>query len=233
MNIRRGSVVLFLWTAAPAVLAAESMATPQAGSDFDVNRQWTQDEMQAMRTRLVEKGFVEELCPSPARLTGLGSVFHASVIDAGICTSQRALFAVAQGNAMRVGAQERGATCEQMSVGNQPNLANRAPLSDKTLESPTSSIWICFSDVSKWAQRGGTTYGNTFLTPSSRAEFVARAQATQILQHEYRHFLQWMALGRQFPTAYLAAGTDPCTNVLEQSAGLDAGDYVCTASAQQ
>jgi RHS repeat-associated protein len=68
--------------------------------------------------------------------------------------------------------------------------------------------------------RGGTTYGNTYITPD-RHTSAAR------LGHEYVHSKQWARYGSSFPFRYFAAGRNPCTNRFEREAGLAAGGYSC------
>ena len=76
--------------------------------------------------------------------------------------------------------------------------------------------------------RGGTTYGNVFITGDS-PEYLAKHPG--IVKHEKRHAPQWAATGPVlFPIAYGAAeliGGGPCGNVFERDAGLEEGGYKC------
>jgi hypothetical protein len=80
---------------------------------------------------------------------------------------------------------------------------------------------------SVWAQRGGTTYGNVFLTPRTLDELRADPTTPDLLTHEYAHFVQWQLLGARFPGEYANAGVDACTNIFEIAAGLGNGNYQC------
>jgi len=68
--------------------------------------------------------------------------------------------------------------------------------------------------------RGGTTYGNTYITPDRHSSNVR-------LGHEYVHSKQWARYGASFPWRYIAAGRNPCRNRFEREAGLAAGGYSC------
>ena len=116
-----------------------------------------------------------------------------------VCVAARTVAALTQGAERRVDAVEQGATCEVQS-----------------------GLWVCFGVRSVLAQRGGTTYGDTFLTPRS-AETLDPA----LLAHESEHVRQWQLFGPDFALMYLIEGTDPCTNDFEVAAGLDAGGYSC------
>jgi RHS repeat-associated protein len=68
--------------------------------------------------------------------------------------------------------------------------------------------------------RGGTTYGNTYITPD---RWTSRSR----LRHEYVHSRQWARYGISFGFRYFAAGLNPCRNRFEREAGLAAGGYSC------
>jgi RHS repeat-associated protein len=70
--------------------------------------------------------------------------------------------------------------------------------------------------------RGGTTWGSTYVAaPGSQNVTPLR------IRHETIHRSQWRWFGRSFIWLYLAAGSNPCTNVFERQAGLIAGGYKC------
>ncbi|SDC32649.1 hypothetical protein SAMN05216410_1645 [Sanguibacter gelidistatuariae] len=116
-----------------------------------------------------------------------------------VCVAARAVTAMTQGSGHRADAVAQGRTCEVQS-----------------------GLWVCFGIESILAQRGGTTYGDTFLT--SRG---AEALAPGLLAHESEHVRQWRLFGPDFALLYLLEGTDPCANYFEIAAGLDAGGYTC------
>jgi len=72
--------------------------------------------------------------------------------------------------------------------------------------------------------RGGTTYGNTYVTGSLPAD---KTQRENLLKHEYVHSQQWATYGLAFPALYFGAGSNACTNRFERQAGLANGGYSC------
>ena len=116
-----------------------------------------------------------------------------------VCVATRTVAAMTQGAEQRTRAQAGGASCELQS-----------------------GLWVCFGSDSVLAQRGGTTYGDTFLT-SRDAELLGPG----LLAHESEHVRQWRLFGPDFALMYLLEGADPCTNYFEVAAGLEAGGYTC------
>lgn len=116
-----------------------------------------------------------------------------------VCVAARTVTAMAQGAERRADAVARGASCEVQS-----------------------GQWVCFAVDSVLAQRGGTTYGDTFLTSRS-----AQQLDPALLAHEGEHVRQWRLFGPDFALMYLLEGADPCTNYFEVAAGLDGGGYTC------
>ena len=116
-----------------------------------------------------------------------------------VCVAARAVAAMTQGADRRAAAAADGATCEVQS-----------------------GLWVCFGVESVLAQRGGTTYGDTFLT--SRG---AQPLSPALLAHESEHVRQWQLFGPDFALMYLLEGADACTNYFETTAGLDDGGYTC------
>lgn len=116
-----------------------------------------------------------------------------------VCVAARTAAAVAQGAERRADAVANGATCEDQS-----------------------GLWVCFGTRSVLAQRGGTTYGDTFLTARD-----AEQLHPGLLAHEAEHVRQWRLFGPDFALMYLLEGADPCSNYFEIAAGLDAGGYTC------
>ena len=116
-----------------------------------------------------------------------------------VCVTARAVTAMVQGAGHRADAVAQGRACEVQS-----------------------GLWVCFDIESLLAQRGGTTYGDTFLTPRG-----AEVLDADLLAHESEHVRQWQLFGPDFALLYLLEGTDPCTNYFEIAAGLDAGGYAC------
>lgn len=116
-----------------------------------------------------------------------------------VCAVVRVITAAVQGARLRADAAAQGATCEVQS-----------------------GLWVCFGVESVLAQRGGTTYGDTFLTRRPQATLDAG-----LLAHEREHVRQWRLFGSDFSLMYLLEGADPCTNYFEVAAGLDTGGYTC------
>lgn len=83
-------------------------------------------------------------------------------------------------------------------------------------------LWVCFDVRSLLVQRGGTTYGDTFLSPDG-----PRTLGADLVAHESEHVRQWRLFGPDFSIMYLAEGVDPCDNYFEAQAGLVAGGYSC------
>jgi hypothetical protein len=120
-------------------------------------------------------------------------------IEASLCAIDRQVLAAQQGQEHRVRATADGATCERRSA-----------------------LWVCAGVRSVLAQRGGTTYGDTFLTPAD-----AGPLDPDLVAHELEHVRQWRLFGPDLAVLYLREGIDPCTNYFEESADLDAGGYTC------
>lgn len=115
------------------------------------------------------------------------------------CGVGRTALAAEQGAGQRERAVAAGATCEVQS-----------------------GLWVCFEVRSLLVQRGGTTYGDTFLTPD-----VRRDLDPALLAHEAEHVRQWRLFGPDFSLLYLREGVDACGNYFEQQAGLESGGYDC------
>jgi len=102
-------------------------------------------------------------------------------------------------------ARRDGATCERRAV-------------------PEGVLWVCAGARGRSFARGGTTYGDTYVTGSSPA-----ATAPERLRHELVHVAQWRRWGPVFPLLYalaeLRAGGDPRRNRFEAAAGLRDGGY--------
>ena len=116
-----------------------------------------------------------------------------------LCSAHRETRAALQGIEHRADARADGATCEEQG-----------------------GLWVCFGVESVLAQRGGTTYGDTFVT--SRDPEVLDPG---LVAHELEHVRQWRLFGPSFTVLYLREGADPCSNYFEQQADLDAGGYAC------
>lgn len=117
-----------------------------------------------------------------------------------VCVATRTVAAMVQGSELRADVVADGATCEIQS-----------------------GLWVCFGINSILAQRGGTTYGDTFLTSRE-----AQPLDPGLLAHESEHVRQWRLFGPDFALMYLLAGTDACTNYFEVTADLDGGGYTCS-----
>lgn len=115
------------------------------------------------------------------------------------CGVGRTVLAAEQGSAQRERAVAAGSTCEVQS-----------------------GLWVCFEVRSLLVQRGGTTYGDTFLTPDARRDLEPA-----LLAHEAEHVRQWRLFGPDFSLLYLREGVDACGNYFEQQAGLESGGYDC------
>ncbi len=69
--------------------------------------------------------------------------------------------------------------------------------------------------------RGGTTYGEVFVTRRP----LARVDPATV-RHELVHVRQWRRFGLLLPLLYALSGADPLRNRFEQQAGLRDGGYV-------
>ena len=105
-------------------------------------------------------------------------------------------------------------------------------------------IFVCAGGDMPWAQRGGTTFGNTFISrvKDSDGEPVGLEELmgpkyTDLREHEGQHAQQGRVLGPLFPVLYfLNEGLDMvvnpdaergCNNLFERDAGLEKGNYPC------
>ncbi|WP_348619478.1 hypothetical protein [Sanguibacter sp. 26GB23] len=121
-------------------------------------------------------------------------------VGSSLCTTHRQVRAAVQGAEHRADALADGGTCEQQS-----------------------GLWVCFGVTSVLAQRGGTTYGDTFLTARDR-----QVLDDELVAHELEHVRQWRLFGPSFTVLYLREGSDPCENYFEVQAGLALGGYECS-----
>ncbi|WP_435299462.1 hypothetical protein [Timonella sp. A28] len=179
---------------------------------------------QPMRKALSAHGLKNELCPDLNDPASVAPLRIEQQAIAATCVIERAGFALVQGHTMKTHAQDSGAQC--MWVTREGKAVE--PAQQATFNNLSEGMWVCTGVESIWAQRGGTAYGNTFLTPMSRKEFLQRASTTQLMEHEYQHYLQWTLLGDKFATLYALAGSNPCNNVFERTANLDDGGYSCS-----
>ena len=106
------------------------------------------------------------------------------------------------GRSARFVARRDGATCERREV-------------------PGGALWVCTGARGRSFARGGTTYGDTYVTGSSPATVTPER-----IRHELVHREQWRRWGLVFPLLYLLAGADPSTNRFEVAAGLRDGGYL-------
>lgn len=95
-------------------------------------------------------------------------------------------------------------------------------VADATPCEQQSGLWVCFEATSLLAQRGGTTYGDTFVTPRPHEVLDAA-----LVTHELEHVRQWRLFGPGFSILYLREGSDACGNYFEVQAGLADGGYAC------
>lgn len=128
-----------------------------------------------------------------------GSLCPAEGVGAVLCTTHREVRAALQGAEHRAAALEDGGTCEQQG-----------------------DLWVCSGSTSVLAQRGGTTYGDTFLTARD-----PQVLDDELVAHELEHVRQWRLFGPSFTVLYLREGSDPCENYFEEEAGLLSGGYEC------
>ena len=109
------------------------------------------------------------------------------------------------GRIARIVARRDGATCSRREV-------------------PEGVLWVCAGARGRSFARGGTTYGDTYVTGSSPATVSAAR-----LRHELVHVAQWRRWGLALPLLYalaeLRAGGDPRRNRFEAAAGLRDGGY--------
>lgn len=116
-----------------------------------------------------------------------------------LCVAHREARASLQGMSHRADAAADGRPCEQQG-----------------------GLWVCFAATSLLAQRGGTTYGDTFVTPRP-----AQVLDVTLVAHELEHVRQWRLFGPGFSALYLREGADACSNYFEEQAGLADGGYAC------
>lgn len=212
-------------TAAFAV--PESSEVVQLGEEARAADSWAR-EFAAQRQAISEAGLDEQMCEPSTELRGsLADILTSASFDNVLCETQRSFYSLSKGLQMKATSAESGGDCRVISLRGKVLESNQPQVSDQAGEFETKSMNVCFSDASGWAQRGGTTYGNTFLTSATFEQFMAREDKGQVLEHEYRHYYQWRLLGPYFPAAYLMQGTDACSNVFERAAGLGDGGYVC------
>lgn len=185
-------------------------------------------ELALMRDLLVANGLENQLCDPIGQMAGsLADVLRSEGFAAARCAGERSYESLAQGRISLSQAVDLGSDCVALDLTGNVIKSHGPELSENS--AILSGRWInaCFSDTSIWAQRGGTMYGNTFLTSAAQDEFLARPDIAEVLAHEYRHTLQWRLLGYGFPGAYLIAGNNACTNIFEITAELEDGGYVC------
>ncbi|MDR2723172.1 MAG: hypothetical protein LBB54_05555 [Cellulomonadaceae bacterium] len=91
----------------------------------------------------------------------------------------------------------------------------------------THAMWVCTGQARRWAVKGGTTYGNTFVTPFTR-EYIDSPRGQALLRHESIHRNQWALLGFIImPIAYgIAYAIQGEHNTFEKRAGLADGGYI-------
>ena len=87
--------------------------------------------------------------------------------------------------------------------------------------SQVQGLRVCAGARGRSFARGGTTYGDTYVTGSSPATVTPER-----IRHELVHRKQWRRWGLVFPLLYLLAGADPSTNRFEVAAGLRDGGYL-------
>lgn len=185
----------------------------------------------AMVDRLTEQGYVGPLCPtstahSTSQPGSLAALFEGEQLATVACGPVRYAQAVAQGARMARDAQTDGAQCA-LALPAGKIIDDWAGSRALGAAGGPGEMWVCGSVDSVWAQRGGTTYGNVFLTPRTLDELRTDPTTPDLLTHEYAHFVQWQLLGARFPGEYANAGVDACTNIFEIAAGLGDGNYQC------
>jgi RHS repeat-associated protein len=85
-----------------------------------------------------------------------------------------------------------------------------------------SGLRTCYGARGWSYARGGTTFGDTYVTGPNR-----RARASDRIRHEKVHRAQWRTYGWAFPVLYGRAGRNACRNKYEKQAGLRGGGYRC------
>ncbi len=80
---------------------------------------------------------------------------------------------------------------------------------------------VCASAGRGVCARGGTTYGEVFVTRRPLARV-----GPALVRHELVHVRQWRRLGLLLPLLYALSGADPLRNRFEQQAGLRDGGYL-------
>lgn len=136
------------------------------------------------------------------------------------CRALRVAQALAVGAAIRDQVTQEGATCTRVDVSHRPGSL----LDPSGDHFPVAALWVCSPYHGVYAERGGTTWGDTFVTAQSQDAVLADPA---LVTHEARHVAQWFRYGTTMAFAYVAAGTDPCRNVFEQDAGWADGGYRC------
>ncbi|SDQ09499.1 hypothetical protein [Quadrisphaera sp. DSM 44207] len=99
-------------------------------------------------------------------------------------------------------------------------LAARVARWDGATCTDVDGLRVCAGARGRSFARGGTCYGDTYVTGSSPA-----AVSPERLRHERVHQEQWRRFGLLFPLLYALAGADPLRNRFETAAGLEDGGY--------
>ncbi len=117
----------------------------------------------------------------------------------------------------------RGPTRTSRAVGRLAEaLARRSGAVGADVPGPGgTSLRVCAGAGPRVCARGGTTYGEVFVT---RRPLSAVGPA--LVRHELAHVRQWRRWGPLLPVVYLLSGVDPLRNRFEQQAGLVDGGYV-------
>lgn len=118
---------------------------------------------------------------------------------------------------------QRGPTPTSRAVGALAEaLARRTGAVCTDVPGPDdTSLRVCAGAGRGVCARGGTTYGEVFVT---RRPLSAVGRA--VVRHELVHVRQWHRWGLLLPLLYLLSGADPLRNRFEQQAGLRDGGYV-------
>lgn len=121
------------------------------------------------------------------------------------------------------GDRRRTATATSRAVGAAAErLARWDGGTSGTATSPDGQeLRVVWGTRGRTSARGGTTYGEVFVTSSPRERITP-----QLVRHELVHVHQWRRYGLAFAVLYALAGRDPVRNRFEQQAGLHDGRYL-------
>lgn len=114
-----------------------------------------------------------------------------------------------------------GATCHDVPLRPGGQCTGDGRASDERTGDGEPVLRVCAGSGRWTSARGGTTWGEVFVTRRP----LARVDAATV-RHELVHVGQWRRWGLLLPMLYALSGPDPLRNRFEQQAGLRDGGYL-------